>query len=104
MFTKSLIRTLAPVAGASILLLGLAGGASAYQCKRANLIASYAGVGHMVALAAAKAQWTAKAKTNYGLSWSVWNIAAGKNESCVAAGGGAFNCVVKAKPCNYVVP
>lgn len=104
MFSKSVIRTLAPIAGASVLLLGLASGASAYQCKRFNLIGTFAGPGQANALAAAKAQWTAKAKQNYGLSWSVWTIAAGKSETCTASGGGAYACVVKAKPCNYVVP
>jgi hypothetical protein len=98
----SIIRKLAPIAGASILLIGLASGASAYQCKKLNVTGVFASTGQASTLAGARAQWTAKAKSAYGLSWSVWNIAAGKRETCTASGNG-YSCVVKAKPCNYVV-
>ncbi len=99
----SIIRKLASIAGASILLIGLASGASAYQCKKLNVTGVSAATGQTSALAGAQAQWTAKAKSAYGLSWSVWNIAAGKTQTCTASGNGAYTCVVKAKPCNYVV-
>ncbi len=100
----SIMRKLAPIAGASILLIGLASGASAYQCKRLNVTGVSAAIGQANALAQAKAKWSAKAKSAYGLSWSVWNIAASKTQACASTGGGTYACTVKAKPCNYVVP
>lgn len=99
----SLSRTLAPLAFAAVIIAGFSTGASAYQCKNANTVGSFAQASQPAALAAARAIWTANVKGNYGLSWSVWDIAAGRQESCVAGGGGSFMCTVRARPCNYVV-
>ncbi len=100
----SIMRKLAPIAGASILLLGLASGASAYQCKKLNVTGMSAAIGQANALVKAKAQWTQKARSAFGLSWSVWTIAAGKSQACTPTGSGTYACTVKAKPCNTVVP
>ena len=99
-----LIRKLIPFAAAALLLAGATTGASAYQCKNINTIGGLVTQQYAVALAGARADWTNKVKNNYGLSWSVWNIASGKQETCTPGAGGTFACVVKAKPCNYVVP
>jgi hypothetical protein len=99
----SAIRTLAPLAFAAVILAGFSTGASAYQCKNANTVGHFATTSQPGALAGARATWTANVKGNYGLSWSVWNIATGRQESCVGGGGGSFICTVKARPCNYVV-
>lgn len=99
----SLLRTLAPLAVAAVAMIGLSSGASAYQCKNANTVGNFATTSQPAALAAARAIWTANVKGNYGLSWSVWDIAAGRQENCVAGGGGSFICTVRARPCNYVV-
>jgi hypothetical protein len=99
----SIIRKLAPIAGASILLIGLASGASAYQCKRLNVTGVNVGTAQAAAAAGARANWTAKAKSSFGLSWSVWNIAKNPKQTCAAGANGTFVCTAKAKPCNYVV-
>ena len=101
--SMKLIRNLVPLAAAALLLVGATTGASAYQCKGTNTVGSLPAAQYAVALAGARADWTAKVKNNYGLSWSVWNIASSKQETCVPGGGGTTICVVKAKPCNYVV-
>ena len=99
-----LIRNLVPLAAAALLLIGATTGASAYQCKGSNTIGGLVAAQPAAALAGARADWTNKVKNNYGLSWSVWNIASGKQETCTPSGGGTTTCVVRAKPCNYVVP
>ena len=99
----SIIRKLAPIAGASLLLVGLASGASAYQCKRLNVTGVGVSTAQPAAVAGARANWTGKAKAAYGLSWSVWNIAASPKQTCAPGANGTFICTVKAKPCNYVV-
>ena len=100
----SIIRKLAPIAGASILLIGLASGASAYQCKKLNVTGVSVSTAQAAALAGARAHWTAKAKSAYGLSWSVWNIAAGKrSRPAPPRRQRPIVCTAKAKPCNYVV-
>ena len=75
-----------------------------FAIRRLNTIGGLVTQQYAVALAGARADWTNKVKNNYGLSWSVWNIASGKQETCTPGAGGTFACVVKAKPCNYVVP
>jgi hypothetical protein len=102
--SMKLIRKLIPLAAAAVLFAGATTGASAYQCKGTNTVGSLPAAQYAVALAGARADWTNKVRNNYGLSWSVWNIASGKQETCVPGGGGTTICVVKAKPCNYVVP
>ncbi len=54
----SIIRKLAPIAGASLILIGLASGASAYQCKRLNVTGVSVGTAQAAAAAGARANWT----------------------------------------------
>jgi hypothetical protein len=95
-------RMLAPCAGAAFMLLGFAGGASAYQCKPTNQSAISFGQTHPMAQAVGRGMWTSKVKNSLGLEWSVWSIAANGAQSCVAVSGG-FQCTTIAKPCKYVV-
>jgi hypothetical protein len=99
----SLSRNIAALTGAAILLASLATGASAYQCKANNTTATHIGAPRAVAAATARNAWVDKVKTSYGLPWSVWSIATGKQQSCSLTDGG-YQCEVKAKPCLYVVP
>ncbi len=99
----SIVRNLASVAGASLILVSLASGASAYQCKKLNVTGAKVSTMQTVAIAGAKADWTGKAKAAYGLPWSVWAIAKNPKQTCTAGAGGTFVCVAKARPCKYVV-
>ena len=78
--------------------------ASAYQCKKSHHYE--VGQGNhpqaTVAQALAKQHWQGKIKSQYGLPWSVWNIAKGKQLNCTPAGGGMTICVARARPCKYV--
>ncbi len=78
--------------------------AEAYQCKGSPHQA--VGVRNLknMASVAARQNWTATAKTQYGLSWSVWSIASGKTVDCVKLNTGKWRCLASANPCNYVVP
>jgi len=83
-----------------------AGPASAgYACKGSHSYASAAGVHPSAPTAThiAQKRWQGKMKNQYGLAWSVWAIAKGKQVQCVNAGGNQKTCVVKARPCKYVV-
>ncbi|MEP1206812.1 MAG: hypothetical protein ABJM29_07095 [Rhizobiaceae bacterium] len=78
--------------------------ASAYQCQNGHHYKN----GHgnhpqiHVAQALAKKSWQNKIKGEYGLAWSVWNIAKGKQLKCAAVGNGSKTCVARARPCKYV--
>ena len=78
--------------------------ASAYQCKNSHHYQTGAGNHPQASVAQmiAKKSWTGKIKSEYGLSWSVWDIAKGKQVTCTPAGGGQTICVARARPCNYV--
>lgn len=82
----------------------LAGGAAAYQCKTQSESVALPGATQGTALATAHATWTSKVRQTLGLEWSVWSIAAARQQSCVQAAAGHFMCHVAAKPCKYVVP
>lgn len=77
--------------------------AHAYQCKTSPTAASAAAILKTTAQSKAVAAWSSKVKSNYGLSWSVWNIAKNKGVSCTRIGT-KWTCEAKAIPCNYVVP
>jgi len=47
--------------------------------------------------------WSTKTKNQYGLAWSVWDIAKDKTVECKLVNG-KWTCKAKAKPCLYVVP
>lgn len=78
--------------------------AQAYQCKGSPHQAVGVRTVKAVASVAARQNWTATAKTQYGLSWSVWSIAQNKSIDCVKLNTGKWRCLASAKPCNYVVP
>jgi hypothetical protein len=94
-------RTLA-CAAALFALVAMAGGAQAYQCKTTYVQAEALGNPKVKALKSAKTFWSQAAKDKYDLAWSVWNIAASKSQTCNWTGT-KFYCIVKAKPCLYVV-
>ena len=85
------------------LAFSLAAPAQAYQCKNLFSRADATSPSADTARATARALWTHKVKTNYGLEWSVWDIAKQDTLSC-AKTAGTWKCTAKAKPCLYVVP
>ncbi len=103
MSLKTIIATAAPLAVASVLLVGATSGASAYQCKSQPQGVNVVGPNHATGLAIGKSAWTSKVQSKFGLEWSVWTIAATPTQNCGPASGG-FQCVLTAKPCKYVVP
>ncbi|MGE0237994.1 MAG: hypothetical protein AB7F09_15175 [Parvibaculaceae bacterium] len=91
-------------AAATLLALTLASsGAEAYQCKAGLTQAEAIGNPKFKARASAKAIWSTTVKNKYGVQWSVWNIAASKGQRCNWTGA-KWYCIVKARPCLYVVP
>jgi hypothetical protein len=92
------------MAAATMALALAAETAEAYQCK--NYPHQAVGVRPLkgVASVAARKNWSNTAKSQYGLSWSVWSIAQSKSVSCVRLNTGKWRCLASAKPCNYVVP
>jgi hypothetical protein len=91
------------LAGAVALIpLTLAGTAEAYQCKALKTQAEAIGNTQAAAKASARSFWSTAVKNKYDLAWSVWNIAASKSENCDWTGN-KFYCIIKAKPCLYVV-
>jgi hypothetical protein len=77
--------------------------AQAYQCKTGFVQAEALSMPRLKALKSAKTFWAQEVKDNNGLQWSSWDIAASKSQSCNWTGT-KFYCIVKAKPCLYVVP
>ncbi len=98
----SIIRTLAPFAAASALLVGFTVGASAYQCKAASETAAFVSPSAATAMHTSRVVWSAKVKQKFGLEWSVWSIAQNPVQNCMNGAGGT-QCIVIAKPCKYVV-
>jgi hypothetical protein len=94
-------RTLA-CAATLFALVAMTGGAQAYQCKTTYVQVEALGNLKFQAAKSAKAFWSQAAKNKYDLSWSVWSIAASKSQNCNWTGT-KFYCIVKAKPCLYVV-
>ncbi|MGE0008705.1 MAG: hypothetical protein AB7S92_24385 [Parvibaculaceae bacterium] len=89
---------------ATFLALTLAPGtADAYQCKTSFIQAESLGTPKVKARRTARTFWVTEARNKYGLAWSVWDIAASKSQKCNWTGT-KFYCIVKAKPCLYVVP
>lgn len=78
--------------------------AAAYACKSTPLQTVGIKMLRPQASKQAKQIWTAQAKSKFGLSWSVWQIAADKDGDCVKLANNQWRCLVSAKPCNYVVP
>lgn len=86
----------------AVIPLALAGSAQAYQCKALKTQAEALGNTQAGAKASARGFWSAAVKNKHGLAWSVWAIAASKSENCNWTGN-KFYCIVKARPCLYVV-
>jgi hypothetical protein len=99
----SLLRKLGPLVVASVAIVGFSATADAYQCRTKNETVVVPDPNQGTALATAHAAWTASVKSKYGLPWSVWSIAAQPVQSCSPAGSG-YQCMVRARPCLYVVP
>jgi hypothetical protein len=77
--------------------------AHAYQCKTATHQAVAVRNLKLAATSAARQAWTATAKSQFGLSWSLWSIAQNKSVDCEKLNTGGWRCLGSAKPCNYVV-
>jgi hypothetical protein len=86
----------------AVIPLALAGSAQAYQCKAVKTQAESLGNTRFAAKASARSFWSTAVKNKYDLAWSVWDIAASKSESCNWTGN-KFYCIIKARPCLYVV-
>jgi hypothetical protein len=86
----------------AVIPLALAGSAQAYQCKAFKTQAEALGNTQVAAKASARGFWSTKVKNKLDLSWSVWDIAASKSENCNWTGN-KFYCIIRAKPCLYVV-
>jgi hypothetical protein len=96
--------TMPSLAGLALaLVLSLVGtsGAHAYECKGSVVHAEAIANLRLQARSAARTNWTNAAKAQYGLSWSVWDIASSKSMDCSWTGS-KFWCVAEAKPCLYV--
>ena len=95
-------RRLAAFALAASMPFAFAGSAEAYQCKKLRVSAEAIGPNAATTLANAHLIWSNKVMNTLGLSWSVWNIASDKTQTCSFTGNNQY-CVVRAKPCLYVV-
>jgi hypothetical protein len=78
------------------------GSAQAYQCKNGYAQAEAHGNTRYKAMKNARNIWSNQVKNQYSLEWSVWNIAANKDTDCSFTGNQQY-CIIKAKPCKYVV-
>ena len=86
----------------AILALPFAAPAQAYQCKNSYSQAEALGNNRFMALKNARNIWANQVKDQYSLEWSVWNIATSKDTDCNYTGSKQY-CIIKAKPCKYVV-
>lgn len=89
-------------AAALLAFVAMTGGAQAYQCKTSYVQAEALGNIRAQAAKSARNFWSQAVKNKYDVAWSVWNIAASKSQNCNWTGT-KFYCIVKAKPCLYVV-
>ncbi|MFO0993153.1 MAG: hypothetical protein U1E67_14610 [Hyphomicrobiales bacterium] len=87
---------------ATVLALPFAATAQAYQCKNSYSQAEALGNTRFAAMKNARNIWANQVKDQYSLEWSVWNIAASKDTDCNYTGNKQY-CIIKAKPCKYVV-
>lgn len=95
-------NALIPLAGATLLLIGLSGQAQAYQCVSQVAVGTSNGPIQANALNRARTDWSARVKNALGLQYSVYDIADDKEESCTKVGF-RYQCRVEAEPCAYVV-
>ncbi|MCR9139906.1 MAG: hypothetical protein NXI27_28195 [Alphaproteobacteria bacterium] len=76
--------------------------AHAYVCKGTQYGAASTKRIKGVAKTSARKKWEATMKNQFGYSWSVWSIAAGKTVECHKTGA-RHTCHALARPCQYVV-
>ena len=75
---------------------------AAYACKGNQYSGAATKHSKFRARAAARRSWQGAMKSQFGLSWSLWSIAAGKSTSCHMTGS-KHTCLALARPCQYVV-
>jgi hypothetical protein len=102
MAIRNWLGGLSAAALAAMLCVSLTATAQAYQCKTGFTQAEALHKSATKSRAAARKAWSTTAKNSYGLEWSLWNIATAKDQNCSHTGA-AYYCIVKAKPCLYVV-
>ena len=78
------------------------GGASAYSCLSTEYSGSATNTFMYKARAAAMESWRNAMKQQFGVEWSVWSIAEDSSVECHQAGT-RTTCLVRARPCKYVV-
>ncbi len=103
LITKSTIATLA----FTVLGIATVQPAVAYQCKHIAVQSRSSVVHHKAGSQTwsrnnAVQGWSRRAKSRFGLSWSVWGIAKNASVSCYKEGS-IWRCKAKGKPCKYVV-
>jgi hypothetical protein len=96
--------SLAVVAALAVAAPWNTGTAHAYACKSSPHQAVAVHNVRTIARSNARKNWTASAKTQYGLAWSVWSIAKDRSVNCAKLSSGQWRCLASAKPCQYVVP
>jgi len=82
--------------------LVLSSEAQAYVCKGTQYSAASTRRIKGIAHSSARKKWEATMKSQFGYSWSVWSIAAGKSIECHKTGA-RHTCHALARPCQYVV-
>ncbi len=91
---------------ALLLALTFAGPAHAYQCKSSMVTGQGEHKQKFKAAGKARNVWTAVAKHQFGLAWSVYSISAKKRMKCSKSrrvGGDKWLCLASARPCLYAV-
>lgn len=101
--TTTRLKRAAIVTTLALLPMAFAGSAQAYVCKNIKTQAESLANTNLQAKKAARKFWSQKVKNSYGLEWSVYDIATSKSENCNWTGA-KFYCIIRAKPCQYVVP
>ena len=76
--------------------------AHAYACKGTKYSGAATKNRKFRAKMGARKSWQQAMKSQFGLSWSVINIAKNKSMSCHKTGS-KHTCLFLARPCNYVV-
>lgn len=100
--SKNTVVALA-LAAATLATVSASTPAAAYACKSSPHQAVGVRFLQPAAKAAAIKNWQSSAKASFGLSWSLWNYASDKSNTCAKLSSGKWRCLASAKPCNYVV-
>ena len=94
-------------AAALLLSAGLVLGtdAHAYQCKTSLVTGGGVHASHSTAYAKAVSAWSASARAQFGLPWSVFKIAKSKSKNCRPwfRDRTKRHCILTARPCLYAV-